>query len=51
MNDVINEDELFKDLSKVQNVAWEGVDDRDADDFADVLKVLVYKDRVEVKRG
>ena len=51
MNDVINEDELFRDLSKVQNVAWEGVDAMDADDFADVLKVLVYKDRVEVKRG
>ena len=51
MNDVINEDELFRDLSKVQNVAWEGVDAMDADDFADVSKVLVYKDRVEVKRG
>ena len=50
MNDVINEDELFENLSRVQNVAWEGVEAMDSDDFADVSKVLVYKDRIAVKR-
>ena len=50
MNDVINEDDLFRELSKVQKVAWEGVDAMDADDFADVSRVLLYKDRIEVER-